>query len=116
DVADNVYLAMIDSKKVIRIDSNGKPETILAANSLWTVTSGLFDKNGNMWVLENSATNEVRARKIDQQSLADGKLAATNVVQPHLLITILTVAAIVILFLIIGLILRRKNKQIHFSF
>ena len=116
DVADNVYLAMIDSKKVIRIDSNGKPETILAANSLWTVTSGLFDKNGNMWVLENSATNEVRARKIDQQSLADGKLAATNVVRPHLLITILTGAAIVILFLIIGFILRRKNKKIHFSF
>src|SRR6185436_15144826 len=42
DAADNVYMGMIDTKKVIRIDSNGKPETILAANSLWTVTNGLF--------------------------------------------------------------------------
>ena len=59
DAAENIYLAMINSKKITRIATDGKTETILSTNSLWTVCSGVFDNNGNMWVLENSPTNEV---------------------------------------------------------
>ena len=116
DASDNVYLAMIDSKKVLRIGISGKPETIYNSNSLWMVTSGLFDNAGNMWVLENSATNEVRVRKLDPQSLASGKFVSNNVAKPHLLITIFTGVVIMILILVIRMILKRTNKQIRFSF
>lgn len=117
DDADNVYLAMIDSKKVVRISSDGKPETIISSNSLWTICSGLFDKAGNIWVLENSASNEVRVRKIDQQRLAFGNITKDKLAQPHLLITIFTLAAIAMLFLITRMILNKsKNKRFQFSF
>lgn len=117
DAAENVYLAMPDSKSVIRISSSGKPETILSSNSSWPITSGLFDNAGNMWVLENSSTNEVRVRKIGQQPLATTNTATSSLSQAHLLITILTGAVVVILFLTTRMILsKRKNKTIQLSF
>jgi hypothetical protein len=117
DAADNVYLAMPDARKVIRISSDGKPETILNSNSSWMITSGLFDNAGNMWVLENSVTNEVRVRKIDQQNLAENNAGTGTMSQAHLRITIFVAAAVVILFFITRLVLnKRKHKTIQFSF
>ena len=113
DGADNVYLAMIDSKRVIRIGPAGKPETILTSNSLWTICSGIFDNNGNMCVLENSATNEVRARKITKEDLAGNKTAAGATTKPHLLITIFTIAGIVLLFLIAKAILNKRKQKLQ---
>ncbi len=116
DVADNVYLAMIDSKKVIRIGADGKPQTILTSNSLWTICSGVFDNNGNMWVLENSMSNEVRARKITKEELAGNKIVNDSLAKPHLVITLFTIAGIVLLFLGAKMIMNKRNqKTIHFS-
>ena len=116
DAADNVYLAMIDSKKVIRIGADGKPQTILTSNSMWTVCSGIFDNNGNMWVLENSMSNEVRARKITKENLAGNKTAGSFITKPHLLITIFTIAGIMLLFLCAKMILnKRKQKLLHLA-
>src|SRR4030095_13912044 len=115
DAADNVYVAMIDSKKVIRIGADGNPQTILTSNSLWTVCSGIFDNNGDMWVLENSVSNEVRARKIGKEELAGNKTASNFTTNPHLFITIFTIAGIVLLFLGAKMILnKRKQKFLHF--
>ena len=113
DAADNVYLAMLDSKKVIRIGTDGKPQTILTSNSLWTICSGIFDNNGNMWVLENSATNKVRARKITKEELAGDKPAASITTKPHLLITVFTLAGIVLLFLIARMILNKRKPKLQ---
>jgi len=116
DAADNVYLAMIDSKKVIRIGADGSSQTVLTSNSLWTVCSGIFDNDGNMWVLENSVINEVRARKITKDDLAGNKTADSFTAKPHLLITILTMSGIILLFLSAKMILnKRKQKLLHFS-
>ena len=116
DTADNVYIAMIDSKKIIRIGAYGKPQTILASNSLWTVCSGLFDNDGNLWVLENSMTNEVRARKISKEDLMTNKVGNSVIGKPHLLITIFTGAAIVLLlFLTKNILKKRKQKLLHFA-
>jgi hypothetical protein len=116
DNADNVYLAMIDSKKVIRIDKSGKPETLLATNSMWTICSGLFDNNGNLWVLENSVSNDVRVRMISQQELATDKSLNEPRKRSHLLITIFTGVSIVILVTISRIILKgNKRKQAHFA-
>lgn len=116
DAADNVYLAMIDSKKVIRIDPNGNLQTVLSSRSLWTVCSGMFDNNGSMWVLENSTTNDVRARKISKEELAGGAIAVDSPGRSHVLVTIFTAAAIVIFFFVARIILnKRKQKLLHFA-
>lgn len=116
DAADNIYLAMIDSKKVIRIGKEGKAETVINTNSTWTICSGLFDNNGDLWVLENSATNQVRARKIVKVQLANGKTASASTIEPHLLITIFTAAAVVLLFFVAKMILtKRKQRRLHFA-
>ena len=116
DAAGNVYLAMIDSKKVIRIGADGNTQTILTSNSLWTICSGIFDNNGNMWVLENSVSNEVRARKITKEELAGHKKPGNFTTKPHLFITIFTVAGIVLLILGTKMILnKRKQKLPHFA-
>jgi len=112
DSAENVYLAMFDSKKVIRIGADGKPQTILMSNSMWTVCSGIFDNNGNMWVLENSVSNEVRARKITKKDLAGNKAAVGSSTDPHLLITIFTIAGIILLFLIAKMILNKRKPKL----
>ena len=116
DHADNIYLAMMDSKTVVRISNNGKPETIIGSNSLWTICSGLFDNAGNLWVLENSSTNDVRVRKIDHQSLAGNNAGSSNISHVHLLITVFIAAAVMVLFLITKILLnKRKNRAIQYS-
>ena len=116
DAAGNVYLAMIDSKKVIRIGADGNTQTILTSNSLWTICSGIFDNNGNMWVLENSVSNEVRTRKITKEQLAGNKTSGNFTTKPHLFITFFTIAGIVLLFLGAKMILhKRKQKPLHFA-
>ncbi|HEX6169894.1 MAG TPA: hypothetical protein VFZ33_09385 [Chitinophagaceae bacterium] len=116
DAAGNVYLAMIDSKKVIRIGANGNTQTILTSNSLWTICCGIFDNNGNMWVLENSVSNEVRARKITKEELAGNKTPGNFTIKPHLLITVFTIAVIVLLILGTKTILnKRKQKLLHIA-
>lgn len=112
DTADNVYLAMIDSKKVIRIGAHGNPQTILTSNSMWTVCSGIFDNNGNMWVLENSVSNEVRARKITKEYLAANKNAGSSTTNPHLLTTLFTIAGIMLLFFGAKMILNKKRQKL----
>lgn len=113
DAGDNVYIAMIDSKKVIRIGVDGKAQAILASNSLWTICSGVFDNNGNMWVLENSITNEVRARKIRKEELAGNKAANNVTVTPHMLITIITIAGIILLLFVTKIILNKRKQKLH---
>jgi hypothetical protein len=60
-------------------------------------------------------TNELRARKISKEELSIGKTGNDPVVQPHLLITILTGAAVIFLFFLAKTILN-KRKQKHFRF
>ena len=112
DAAGNVYIAMIDSKKVIRIGADGNPQTILTSNSLWTVCSGIFDNNGNMWVLENSLSNEVRARKITKEELAGNKIVNISTAKSHLLITLFTIAGIILLFFGAKMILNKKRQKL----
>jgi hypothetical protein len=116
DACDNVYLAMIDSKKVICIGNDGGARTVINTSSMWTICSGLFDNNGDLWVLENSLANEVRARKIAKAELANGKTASVSAIQPHLLITIFTAAAVILLFFVARMILtKRKQRLLHFA-
>lgn len=117
DASDNVYLAMLDARKVIRVGSNGKPETIITSNSNWMITGGLFDDAGNLWLLENSVTNEVRVRKTDRDSLTTNDIGKRKTSRTHLLIiTLFAALTVAILFVITRMIINKnKNKQIILS-
>lgn len=64
DRQDNVYVANYSGKVVKRIKPNGKIENALYSQAPWAPTGGVFDDEGNLWILECSATNEVRVRKV----------------------------------------------------
>jgi hypothetical protein len=116
DDADNIYLAMLDARKAVRIGADGKPETIITSNSTWMICSGVFDNNGNLWVLENSVTNEVRVRMISQQELAGGKTTDHPGKRSHLLVTIFTAIAIVVMFVVIKVVVnKKKTKQLNLA-
>ena len=64
DRYNNVYVPLLDSRKVKRIDPNGKVETVLSTSQDWGPAGGLFDENGNLWLLEYGGGFEVRVRMI----------------------------------------------------
>lgn len=113
DDADNIYLAMLDSKKVVRVGADGKRETIIDSGSTWAICSGIFDDKGNMWVLEISMANEVRARMITGQDLARAVTDPTK--KTHLLITIFTAIAILIVVLVIKKKVNKKQIKLNLA-
>ncbi|MDX2047499.1 MAG: hypothetical protein SFU87_11980 [Chitinophagaceae bacterium] len=112
DAENNVYVAMIDAKKVNRITPGGKVETIFHSTSIWTVCSGVFDNDGNLWVLENSATNEVRVRKLDKQAI--NKPLSRTVLSPaktHVFAIVSTGLAIVITGLLLNKLINKPRLE-----
>lgn len=65
DSNENIYVAVMPAKKVKRIDQNGKTEVIAYSMGQWSPTCGLFDKEGNMWLLEYGLNDQCRVRKIE---------------------------------------------------
>jgi hypothetical protein len=115
DEKDNIYLAMIDAKKVIQVDSSGNVKTILFSKSLWTACNGIFDKEGNLWLLEYSMVNETRARKIAKADLALGRETEKQFSgNTHLLITIATGIAAFILLLLLKQVLNKSKNRLQF--
>ena len=113
DNSGNIYMAMIAAKKVNRISPDGKVETIFFSNTLWTPCSGIIDNDGNLWLMEFSVTNETRVRKINNEKL-NNPVAPSNAGQAHLLLTIMTGAAIAILLFLYRLaVTRHKWKLGH---
>jgi hypothetical protein len=102
DAADNIYIAMIDAKKVNRITPGGNVDHIFFATSLWTPCSGVFDTEGNLWLLEFSVTNETRVRKIMPEELkVSMNSSKTFARQIHLVITSVTGIVILIVWFLL---------------
>ena len=114
DQESNIYIAMIAGKKINRISRDGKIKTIYTSHTLWTPCSGLFDKNGTLWVLENSVTNKVRVRKISKDELNMG-MNETKIFssKTHLGVTFLTGLAIVITLLLLKLVIKKKRLKLQ---
>lgn len=71
DSVENVYVALLDAGKVIMIDADGKKKTIVKTDLPWKPTNGLFDKEGNLWLLEFT-NSKSRVRKISSEELVVG--------------------------------------------
>jgi len=63
DTKENIYAAVYSDKCIKRISGNGEVTIVYTSSPGFSPTGGMFDKNGNMWVLETGAmgTRVVRA-------------------------------------------------------
>jgi sugar lactone lactonase YvrE len=73
----NVYAADYSGSKVKRIDPNGRVEVVARSLFPWGPTGGVFDRSGNLWLLEYNILNQARARKITVPARTSG-LASTG--------------------------------------
>jgi sugar lactone lactonase YvrE len=64
DAAGNVYVAHTSERAVKRINSRGEVTIVAKSTFPWAPTGGGFARDGAMWVLEASVTNQQRVRKL----------------------------------------------------
>ena len=64
DKSGNLYTAVTSERVIKRFGPDGKEEIAFKASFPWSPSGGMIDKNGNLWVLEFSITNNVRVEKI----------------------------------------------------
>ena len=61
----SVYVANFANRTVDRVEANGKVTTITRTEIPWSPSAMLRARNGTLWILEYSATNEARLKRID---------------------------------------------------
>jgi hypothetical protein len=61
----NVYAAVFSEQAVKKIDRKGNITIYYRSEGNYAPTHGVFDKDGNLWVLESSDKNEIRVVKAD---------------------------------------------------
>lgn len=109
----HVYWADYAARQVKTIDSTGTVSVVASTSGDWSPSGGLIDKEGNLWVLENSSTNEVRVEKFllkKPSAILPMRNESSNAVQTRVwtgwsLLT-LTIIAIVLVALPV---FRRRN-------
>ncbi len=69
DSHENVYLANFSGQTVKKITSGGKVSNVYYSVSPWSPTAGVFDPEGNLWLLEYALANKARAVKISKEQL-----------------------------------------------
>lgn len=60
----NIYTAIYTGRVVKKFTPDGKIEIVAHTTLPWSPSGGLIDSEGNLWILENSVTNEVRVERI----------------------------------------------------
>lgn len=70
DNSQNVYITIYETREIRKIPAKGKISIAYMSPLGWHPTGGLFDKDGNLWVLENNAVNQVRVTKVNRADLA----------------------------------------------
>ncbi len=68
DAAGNVYVAAFSDQAVKKIDPAGVVSVVYKSRGKWAPTHGVFDKAGQLWVLECSDRNEMRAVQAMQKT------------------------------------------------
>lgn len=69
DAEHNIYVALFAGQRVKKITPDGKVSTVLHSPAPWGPTNGLFDKDGNLWILEYTIKGDAQVRKIDGKKL-----------------------------------------------
>ncbi len=69
DEFENIYVANFSGQVIKKIDSTGMQTIVTTSSSPWSPTGGVFDNQGNLWILEYSLTNQARIRKVSKADL-----------------------------------------------
>jgi hypothetical protein len=60
----SVYVAIARERLVLRVGADGKTKVVARSGESWSPSGGMFDRDGNLWLLEYDVANSVRARRI----------------------------------------------------
>lgn len=69
DSEENIYVANFSGQVVKKITKDSKISNLVSSFTPWSPTGGVFDSEGNLWLLEYSINNQARARKINKRQL-----------------------------------------------
>jgi hypothetical protein len=70
DAKGNVYVAVSGERLVVKLGADGNGTVVARSGRDWSPSGGLFDRDGDLWLLEYSDTNEVRVRRISHNGRA----------------------------------------------
>jgi hypothetical protein len=70
DAAENVYVAVFSDQTVKKISPSGKVSDYYKSDGNWAPNHGVFDNNGQLWLLESNDKNEIRAIQANPQQNA----------------------------------------------
>jgi len=62
----NVYVAVSEEQAVVRVTPDRAVSVVARSPAFWHPSGGMFDREGNLWLLEYSTVNSVRVRRIDK--------------------------------------------------
>ena len=65
----NVYVAIGRERLAVKVRADGGSEVFAQSSGDWAPSGGVFDRDGNLWLLEYSSTNEMRARRIPRAAI-----------------------------------------------
>lgn len=68
DPQGNVYVAVWGARLVKKVTPSGQVTVFARSEAPWSPTGGTFAPNGDLWLLEGTIKNEVRARRVPRGS------------------------------------------------
>lgn len=80
DASKNVYVALHTSGLVKKITPDGIVSKVNKSPLGWSPVGGVFDKAGNLWVLESTFTGTMRARKVEVEEVRKGQVPSHNTI------------------------------------
>jgi hypothetical protein len=112
DIEENIYVANYSGQVVKKISSDGIVSKIAFSTAPWSPTGGVFDDQGNLWLLEYSVTNEARVRKIPAIELGKEGNTALRQFNNNVLPPLLLVGGVAITILLIGVAARTIKAKL----
>jgi hypothetical protein len=108
DTAENIYVANLSGQVVKKITQRGEISAFIYSVNPWSPTGGIFDEEGNCWLLETSLTNAARVRKIAPSAFNRGIKPAVVFNNYILPVAIVLVVIMAVIFLFRLLFIRKK--------
>ena len=99
DAKENVYVAIYGGRVVRKINEKLEVSTVLKSSLLWSPVNGLFDKNGNLWLMESKLNGKIRVRKVNKQDLEQ--------INPFIIENILLISGVILIGLVLILLIKR---------
>ena len=101
------YVALYGGRQVLRLNQKGTWDRVVRTGLLWSPVNGVFDKKGDLWLMEARMDGVVRLRKIEMGQLGVDTSFSEDVVVLFLVLLIILGT----ILLIRGNIRRKKRRS-----